>query len=102
MSQEAERAGIIIHQRSIPIRELQACMLAGSHLIIALVDKRRLCSGFMSGALQVGGVNCLPGICGYGEEYTGEGLPLACTCSDSFAFPKIRVARSFFYGQSHA
>lgn len=74
MSQEAERAGISIDQCSISIRELQACLLAGTHLIIALVDKRRLCCSFMcrSSVLQVGGVGCIPSICGYGEAYTGE------------------------------
>ena len=49
-------------------------MLAGKHLIIALVDKRRLCSNIVWGAstaLQIGNVNRLPTICGYGEAYTG-------------------------------
>ena len=73
--QEAERAGISIDQRSIPIRELQACLLAGTHLIVALVDKRRLCDSFMcrsSSMLQGGGVSCIPSMCGYGEAYTGK------------------------------
>ncbi len=75
LSQEAERAGITIDQRSIPLKELQACMLAGSHLIIALVDKRRLCGGLMwsrPNTLQIGGVNRIPAICGYGDAYTGS------------------------------
>ncbi len=75
--QEAERAGITIDQRSVPLKELQACMLAGSHLIIALVDKRRLCSGLMwsrPASLQIGGVNRMPIICGYGDAYTGVAL----------------------------
>ncbi len=74
LSQEAERAGITIDQRSVPLKELQACMLAGSHLIIALVDKRRLCSGLMwsrPASLQIGGANRMPIICGYGDAYTG-------------------------------
>lgn len=82
MLQEAERAGITIDQRSISLKELQACMLAGSHLIIALVDKRRLCSGLMwsrPSTLQSGGVNRLPSICGYGDAYTGmPPLPTVC------------------------
>ena len=86
LSQEAERAGITIDQRSVPLKELQACMLAGSHLIIALVDKRRLCSGLMwsrPASLQVGGVNRMPIMCGYGDAYTGAALTppaVACTC----------------------
>ncbi len=77
LSQEAERAGITIDQRSVPLKELQACMLAGSHLIIALVDKRRLCNGLMwsrPASLQIGGVNRMPIICGYGDAYTGAAL----------------------------
>ena len=79
LSQEAERAGITIDQRSVPLKELQACMLAGSHLIIALVDKRRLCSGLMwsrPASLQIGGVNRMPSICGYGDAYTGAAAAL--------------------------
>ena len=54
-------------------------MLAGSHLIIALVDKRRLCSGLMwsrPASLQIGGVNRMPIMCGYGDAYTGAALTL--------------------------
>ena len=79
LSQEAERAGITIDQRSVPLKELQACMLAGSHLIIALVDKRRLCSGLLwsrPASLQIGGVNRMPSICGYGDAYTGAAAAL--------------------------
>ncbi len=52
-------------------------MLAGSHLIIALVDKRRLCNGLIwsrPASLQIGGVNRMPIICGYGDAYTGAAL----------------------------
>ena len=52
-------------------------MLAGSHLIIALVDKQRLCNGLMwsrPASLQLGGVNRMPNICGYGDAYTGPAL----------------------------
>lgn len=86
---EAERAGITIDQRSIPLRELQACMLAGKHLIIALVDKRRLCCGFMwnrPANLQLGGVNCLPTICGYGDEYTGHYVVVCGYNADTDSF----------------
>ena len=79
MLQEAERAGINIDQRSVALKELQACMLAGGHLIIALVDKRRLCSGRLwsrSAALQLSGVNAIP-MCGYGDAYTGKVVAVA-------------------------
>ena len=96
--QEAERAGITIDQRSIPLRELQACMLAGKHLIIALVDKRRLCCGFMWNRptnLQLGGVNCLPTICGYGDEYTGTPGVCICMCGIQAGWLGVRVTHSW-------
>lgn len=67
-------------QRSVGLKELQACMLAGGHLIIALVDKRRLCSGRLwsrSAALHMGGMQAIPGMCGYGDAYTGV-APATC------------------------
>ncbi len=40
--QTAEEAGIDMQQRSVPDRELQALLLGGRHLAIALVDKHLL------------------------------------------------------------
>ena len=73
--QEAEQAGIVVQQRSIPLKKLQECMLSGTYLIIALVDKRRLCSSTVWGtkpALQTNSVKQLPAICGCGGAYTGD------------------------------
>lgn len=56
-------------------------MLCGKHLIIALVDKRRLCSNVMWGtapALQRGTANCLSTMCGCGGAYTGDNDFLLC------------------------
>ena len=73
--QEAEQAGIVVQQRSVPLKKLQDSMLSGRHLIIALVDKQRLCSNAVWGttsALQMGSVNQLPALCGCGGAYTGD------------------------------
>ncbi|KAL0018589.1 hypothetical protein WJX77_002963 [Trebouxia sp. C0004] len=86
---EAERAGINVDQRSVPLKELQACMLAGSHLIIALVDKQRLCNGLMwsrPASLQIGGANRMPIICGYGEAYTGHYVVICGYNADTDSF----------------
>ncbi len=103
LSQEAERAGITIDQRSVPLKELQACMLAGSHLIIALVDKRRLCSGLMwsrPASLQIGGVNRMPIICGYGDAYTGAALMSPAVAMQSTAEMMLHCAVAVVSGCS--
>ena len=40
--QKAAEVGIDMQQRSVPDRELQACLAGGQHLAVVLVDKRIL------------------------------------------------------------
>lgn len=86
---EAEQAGIVIQQKSIPLKKLQESMLCGKHLIIALVDKRRLCSNVVWGtapALQRSSANCLSTMCGCGGAYTGHYVVLCGYNADTDAF----------------
>lgn len=53
-SQEAPAAGIVLEQRSVPLQELQSLVLAGQHLVIALVDKYTLSSSTCQAAAPLG------------------------------------------------
>ncbi|KAK9806265.1 hypothetical protein WJX72_007781 [[Myrmecia] bisecta] len=66
----ASEAGIRVQRRSVSAHELQSFLMASSHLVVALVDKRRLGSGFLWG--HAPDMACLPQYCGMQAGYTGH------------------------------
>ena len=72
--QAAEVAGISIQKRSVGMQQIVDCVSSGSHLVIALCDKRWLCSNmaYLMASDPEAVSPCLPPVCGFSSGFVGE------------------------------
>ena len=67
-------AGISIQKRSVGMQQIVYCVSSGSHLVIALCDKRWLCSNmaYLMASDPEAVSPCLPPVCGFSSGFVGE------------------------------